>query len=316
MVKCMTTPVSYSVFIRCLKSNTVFVIYTNNAAETGALFEFKEQDWVGTFVVLLNPEYHCDFGKKKQMAVHISEMLLPIPSNKFDQLATANKLLHEARFNRERPSLGGNAFNVRVKEILIPKILKSVRDACGNKYCNGRHCSETPCALFPSNFSEKKKEIITYKADILLPEHEQLGTVEISCASFAKLFCTEDFLSVPSNLRQTNLVATTDLANKALAFYKSKGYEFEIAGLGYGRLPEGDSKKEDGTSSGADKSTEAPLLTHVRAHHFLVKAGTDVFANKLKPVQVQPAQLGQRPPPAHLRPVPQLAPLGQGPPPS
>jgi hypothetical protein len=63
----------------------------NRAGRKNMGFELKLDagfDWV--YVFALNTTYYCDFGKKKQMVLQLSEILIPILEVELTTLVTAN----------------------------------------------------------------------------------------------------------------------------------------------------------------------------------------------------------------------------------
>jgi hypothetical protein len=87
-------------------------------------------------VVVVNPTYHCDFGKKKQMALQLPEMLLLILVNELACLVDEGQVLLEHTFNRQRPKRGGNPFNIRTTEIVLCSTYPNfVNNACSNNFC-------------------------------------------------------------------------------------------------------------------------------------------------------------------------------------
>ncbi len=139
-------------------------------------------DWIGQFVILLNPEYRGDCTEKKKMAFSLmtlqqSEMLLPVPPSKLRQLEGPNRLHVQATFDRANPVLGGNAFNIRTDDVTLISA-RGIPNACANPNCKARHLEGTKC-VFPSNRG-KTAGVINYPAKVVLPG--KLGEVEVSCA--------------------------------------------------------------------------------------------------------------------------------------
>jgi hypothetical protein len=223
-------------------------------------------------VILLNPEYHCDFTKKKQMCVKLNkEFLLPIPANRLGALVGALQLQIVTDFDRLNPKEGGQAFNIRTGHIVLVDI-EEIDNACSVEECNGRHPHGGGCA-FPISMIGKTP-CINYACKIRFPEYEQLGEVEVCCSSFARLFCEAGFLSQPSKLQLTELEMTGQLVTDALQFYHTNNYIFEVAGLGYGFAETPGENGEQGVVN----------LTKVKAKHFAIhQAGPAVFDRKITP---------------------------------
>ncbi len=277
-----------------MKSGAAFLTYTNTAVETKQLFDYQMQDWIGMHVVVLNPTYYCDFGKKKQMALRLPEILIPIPDAELDLLVAANGLKRHQDFDCEFPKRGHNPFSIRVKELKMHTLPAFQQKACSNSLCNGRHLLESPCALFPSNKPGVSKAMANFEVKLEIPEYPKLGEVIMCLGSFARLFCEEGFLKIPPLLNKHNVVSVATVIQEALEFYKTKGFEFEIAGLGYGMKVDGEKKQQEAGSSMDEDLESAPLLKYVKATHFhllpppqpappAAPIQVPIFANKLKP---------------------------------
>jgi hypothetical protein len=145
-------------------------------------------DWIGQFVILLNPQYRGDCTEKKKMAFSLmtiqqEEMLLPVPPSKLRHLEAANrqapKRVHiEASFDRAHLVLGGNAFNIQTDDVTLISTY-GIPNACANPHRKARHIEGTKC-VFPTNRG-KSAGVINYPTKVELPGY-RLGTVEVSCA--------------------------------------------------------------------------------------------------------------------------------------
>jgi hypothetical protein len=80
-------------------------------------------------VFLLNPTYKGDFLEKKEMSyclmtVTLSEMLVPVPPETLEAMASTGDVAVETAFDREDSVKGGNAFNIFVGKIIAQEWTK------------------------------------------------------------------------------------------------------------------------------------------------------------------------------------------------
>jgi hypothetical protein len=252
----------------------VFATFTTTDQETNTVFLFKSDDWIGQYVFLLNPVYKGDITKKKDkfyhlMTVGLSEMLLPIRTHELQHLSNMGLVSVHTSFDRQRPVNGGNAFCIRTNKIRIVDT-SSHDDACGNALCNARHQHGTKC-VFPNN-NGRCEPIINYSAKVLFPEYPKLEEVDICCASFSRIFCDQDYLANPSQMKRYKKSAWQRVLDRALHFYEHNDVYFEIVGVGYGLL-----------SSEGNPDNEVPYVSKVKAFQFVVDSKNGkTFDDKLR----------------------------------
>lgn len=220
-----------TIHYRCVLSNCVFALFKESAQETAELFMLKRQDWIGLYVVLLNPWYEGHVLKKDVMKVGLEEILLPItdpswyaPGRIDEQL---NPLMHAVK-------AGPMPLKIRTSRIEVQDLFPSLK-TCGNPCCDGRHLEGSRCAIPPRG--PTPVPIVGFSAVIMLPDFPELGPVHISSTAFSKLFCTEKFLNEPYRFLEFYKPAG-DTVNHAFRFYEEKGYVFELGGLVFGRRVE------------------------------------------------------------------------------
>jgi hypothetical protein len=223
-----------SIHFRCLLSNVIFAVFTDAPEETAELFTLRRQDWMGLYVVLLNPTYHEHVIRKNVMKLFVKEIFLPITDPAkyargwIDQIP--NPLLSTVK-EGPMPFLIRTG-NVRV-EMLIPSL-----NTCGNLACDGRHVEGTRCAIPPKG--QIPAPIVGFCAIIRLPSFPYLGPIQIDSTAFALLFCTEKFLNKPFQFDASYKPAKKTV-ERAFKFYNKNGYRFELGGVLFGvRVEEGE----------------------------------------------------------------------------
>jgi hypothetical protein len=205
----------------------MFALFKESSQETLELFMLKRQDWIGLYVVLLNPWYEGHILKKDVIKVSLDEILLPItdpsrytPCSIGRQL---NPLIHAVK-------AGPMPLKIRTSRIVVQNLVPSLK-TCGNPSCDGRHLEGSRCAIPPKG--PTPIPIVGFSAVMMLPDFPELGPVKISSTSFAKLFCTDKFLSQPHRF-VASYKPTKGIVEKALKFYEENGYLFELGGVMFG----------------------------------------------------------------------------------
>jgi hypothetical protein len=210
----------------------VFALFKESSQDTLELFKLKRQDWIGLYVVLLNPWYEGHILKKDVINVGLEEILLPITdlsrytAHSID--GQLNPLIYAVK-------AGPMPLKIRTSRIVVRDLIPSLK-ICGNPSCDGRHLEGSRCAI-PLK-GPTPSPMVGFLAVIMLPDFPELGPVNICSTTFSKLFCTEKFLNQPSRFLEL-YNPSGDTVNQAFKFYEEKGYVFELGGLVFGRMVQG-----------------------------------------------------------------------------
>ncbi len=223
-----------SIHFRCLLSNVIFAVITDAPEETAELFMLRRQDWMGLYVVLLNPTYQEHVIRKNVMKVFVKEIFLPITDPAkyargwIDQIPLL-PLLSDVK-------QGPMPFLIRTGNMMVERLIPSLK-TCGNVACDGRHAEGTRCAIPPKGL--KPFPIVGFSAIVRLPSFPHLGPIQIDSTAFALLFCTEKFLKEPFQFDASYKPAKKTV-DRAFKFYRKNGYRFELGGVLFGmRVEEG-----------------------------------------------------------------------------
>jgi hypothetical protein len=68
---------------------------------------------------------------------------------------------------------------------------------------------------------------------VTLPKYPHLGEVRICSTSFARLFCTDEFLKHP-HVFYKKFDRLMKVVDEAVSFYEENGYQFEGGGVFFG----------------------------------------------------------------------------------